>query len=1000
MTLEEFKEYKNRPKCFYTKEEIQEILNDISQKVIVDILPTEGQENYLYLVPSTVNPGTYEQYTWKNNNWEYLGNVDEIQYTDYVTNPEMDLAFDNLKTINNQSLLEGGNLTILEEELPNKIYDPSNFSGLGRKYLQKNIVNEKNVLTQTMMQNSNTIYIIQYDYNLNGVSITVPSGCVLQFEGGSLSNGTLVGDKTLISAGNYQIFSGISFTGSWNGDLNACWVGAKMLTQDFDNSVILQSWLDSYKSCFPIIRWPRSSYYFKSECSITTDNNASRGLVIDADNSNFLLLIEDDSNGDGKYFLKVRPERFTIKNLRLTNTSKTTVGGTTYNLSKTRGIFLDKAQLFMIENVTMYYFDIAVHLQDVYYGTFTRQCSFMKNRIGIFTTPNTSSEVNTVDFHNIRLSGIDSSYVTVVQAIYPQESGESEDNYSMRIASCGVDFHTNTNNCKFYGMVIEGFDYGMRFNWIPRSSDGTAQGLINIDSCYFEGNANKDIYIADGYLYNKGSLTKVLRVEYITNITNCLFHVFNRSANILVSACIVYIYGCKGDYTPVLYNKYDSKLQNTITFDGTLSIVGDQLCTIIRKGTQRSAYQTNGSFTASLQNRKTCFELGMQNEFNTLFPVRAQNNGGVSMSTNLYYNVASANDRRVFRTIPNLGSVGMLPTLGMKYYIYPYNCKWDVDSGYKVEVPCGSMMFSAMADADSVLSVCSSNLGIPLSEFLRRWNAGTSYTGYVNQVFLSKISADPSTGLIRRIDIDGDTGKETQGRYVGFGKAAIDGNYSWATSGSNYINVDTLCVARYKGSGVFVFVADIVQCGRTYREILREATIDNASSNYNKCMKFIATTVEQGDGSTWQSIMRHQNAIYYNLDEQKYKIFDGYAWVDLSSVSKRYNNYKAFGKSKSECIACPEFAEMRFYNYATGINYVARLSPSGTRAYWETSLGSVISLEHPNGYDATNNPLDYATELVANEQVLYQGKVYTWTGTAFELTDNTISNIETLLASI
>jgi len=42
MTLEEFKEYKNRPKCFYTKEEIQEILNDISQKVIVDILPTEG----------------------------------------------------------------------------------------------------------------------------------------------------------------------------------------------------------------------------------------------------------------------------------------------------------------------------------------------------------------------------------------------------------------------------------------------------------------------------------------------------------------------------------------------------------------------------------------------------------------------------------------------------------------------------------------------------------------------------------------------------------------------------------------------------------------------------------------------------------------------------------------------------------------------------------------------------------------------------------------------
>lgn len=42
MTLEEFKEYKNRSKCFYTKEEIQEILNNISQKVVVDTLPDEG----------------------------------------------------------------------------------------------------------------------------------------------------------------------------------------------------------------------------------------------------------------------------------------------------------------------------------------------------------------------------------------------------------------------------------------------------------------------------------------------------------------------------------------------------------------------------------------------------------------------------------------------------------------------------------------------------------------------------------------------------------------------------------------------------------------------------------------------------------------------------------------------------------------------------------------------------------------------------------------------
>ena len=218
MTLEEFKEYKNRSKCFYTKEEIQEILNNISQKVVVDTLPDEGQENYLYLIPSIANPGTYEQYIWKNNNWEYLGNVDEAQYVDYVTNPEMDLAFEDLKTINNQSLLGGGNLTILEEELPNKTYDPTNFSGLGRKYLQKNIVSDKNVLTQAMMNDANTIYVIQYDYDLNGQTVNVLAKTTLKFEGGSIKNGTLnFGKGVLVESEDVKIFDDVLFTGDCGG---------------------------------------------------------------------------------------------------------------------------------------------------------------------------------------------------------------------------------------------------------------------------------------------------------------------------------------------------------------------------------------------------------------------------------------------------------------------------------------------------------------------------------------------------------------------------------------------------------------------------------------------------------------------------------------------------------------------------------------------------------------------------------------------------------------
>ena len=84
-------------------------------------------------------------------------------------------------------------LTAVEKELKfaDKSYTPAAFSGMGRRYLRKNILNTKNILVQSMMSFTNTRYIIQYDYDLNGQTITVPEGCILQFEGGSLNNGTL-----------------------------------------------------------------------------------------------------------------------------------------------------------------------------------------------------------------------------------------------------------------------------------------------------------------------------------------------------------------------------------------------------------------------------------------------------------------------------------------------------------------------------------------------------------------------------------------------------------------------------------------------------------------------------------------------------------------------------------------------------------------------------------------------------------------------------------------
>ena len=53
---------------------------------------------------------------------------------------------------------------------------------------------------------ANTTYNIKEDIDLGGKKVTIGKGSVLLFSGGSLSNGTVVGNNTRIKAGNYEIF--------------------------------------------------------------------------------------------------------------------------------------------------------------------------------------------------------------------------------------------------------------------------------------------------------------------------------------------------------------------------------------------------------------------------------------------------------------------------------------------------------------------------------------------------------------------------------------------------------------------------------------------------------------------------------------------------------------------------------------------------------------------------------------------------------------------------
>ena len=66
-------------------------------------------------------------------------------------------------------------------------------TGVSGQVVDNSYQENRNILTQDMINEPNTRYVIQYDFDLNEQEITIPGGCILDFQGGSLNNGALIG---------------------------------------------------------------------------------------------------------------------------------------------------------------------------------------------------------------------------------------------------------------------------------------------------------------------------------------------------------------------------------------------------------------------------------------------------------------------------------------------------------------------------------------------------------------------------------------------------------------------------------------------------------------------------------------------------------------------------------------------------------------------------------------------------------------------------------------
>lgn len=190
--------------------------------------------------------------------------------------------------------------------LANKNYSKDDYSGLGRVYLRKNIqtvlnpdtdtLYTTNLLTQEMVSKENTIYIIQYDYNLNGQTVTIPNNCILQFEGGSISNGTLSGANTTLRGAIEHVFNNLNIVGSWTNDFKLSYFTTPSISHDSfkDIQVGIRAVADTpYKFIIDIDCWGSTFVYVPSNTHIIIINTITKV----APEGGFLVFPEDSTIG-------------------------------------------------------------------------------------------------------------------------------------------------------------------------------------------------------------------------------------------------------------------------------------------------------------------------------------------------------------------------------------------------------------------------------------------------------------------------------------------------------------------------------------------------------------------------------------------------------------------------------------------------------------------------------------------------------------------------------
>jgi hypothetical protein len=138
---------------------------------------------------------------------------------------------------------------------------------------------------QNRFNKANVIYKITKDINLNGGTLTIPAGCTLDFQGGTIENGTTIFNQTTIVSGSKQIFSNVSMYGNINNPtFPLIWAGCLPNSPSIDISKIINPYLITLNAPLEL----GVGEYYTGELYIEKDNFVLKGLS--SSNSNLTIL--------------------------------------------------------------------------------------------------------------------------------------------------------------------------------------------------------------------------------------------------------------------------------------------------------------------------------------------------------------------------------------------------------------------------------------------------------------------------------------------------------------------------------------------------------------------------------------------------------------------------------------------------------------------------------------------------------------------------------------